>query len=533
MSSADVPLTDAQRHALQLVFDVFHARGEWPSYQYVDHQLHRGGLPSAEVLASLPLELAQFDRYNPSLKQIELTIEALAALEGTEDELGLFIRAVRWLARRERDYEPPSPIDTGRVVVTSTEFTSGEGLELDRMRLAKILALLRVEWLTIGSGGPGEEEPIWQVTVDERIRAYAEVASVGEYLATKHRIAEEARREVPRAWPIDMPYVDALPAVGHIAAEGPADPHKVFVVYGRNDAARIAMFELLRAVGLHPLEWSELRAATGKPSPYIGEILDAGFALSQACVVLMTPDDEVRLRDEFVEDDLERIVSHQPRPNVLLEAGMALDKYRDRTVIVELGRMRQVSDLGGIHTLRMNDTREKRRELAERLRDAECDVRLEGSVWETAGDFESAIGRGPPTTRLPSVDTNTEREPIVGEVGRRLEAQLEDANDLIGEALRLGRFWTPDQQLPLAVWERHEHAFSRLGRDVDKPVRDAFRKLNQLNGDAQRRAAAGEAAVGTVDGGPTLEFGDGDRERLEALQGVLRHAMDVLRGLQI
>lgn len=146
--------------------------------------------------------------------------------------------------------------------------------------------------------------------------------------------------------------------------------------------ARIAMFELLRAFGLHPLEWSELRAATGKPSPHIGEILDAGFAMSQACVVLMTPDEEVRLRDEFVEDDLERIVSHQPRPTVLLEAGLALDKYRNRTVIVELGRTRQVSDLGGIHTLRMNDSTEKRKELAERLRDADCDVRVEGTAWK-------------------------------------------------------------------------------------------------------------------------------------------------------
>jgi hypothetical protein len=200
------------------------------------------------------------------------------------------------------------------------------------------------------------------------------------------------------------------------------------------------MFELLRAFGLHPLEWNELRAATRKPSPYIGEILDAAFAISQACVVLMTPDEEVRLRDEFVEDDLERIVSHQPRPNVLLEAGMALDKYRERTVIVELGRMRQVSDLGGIHALRMNDSEERRKELADRLRDADCDVRVEGNAWKTAGNFSQATGTGPPTTRLPSIDTDAEREPILGEVARRLEAQLEDANDLIGDALAAGRY---------------------------------------------------------------------------------------------
>lgn len=150
----------------------------------------------------------------------------------------------------------------------------------------------------------------------------------------------------------------------------------------------------------------------------------------------------------------------------------------------------------------------------------------------TAGDFADAVGGGPPATRLPSVNTDAEREPIVGEVARRIEAELEDASDLIGEALGLGRFWTPDQRLPTSVWDRHEQTFSRLGRPVDKPVRDAFRKLRQLNGEVSRRAAAEEAAVGTIRSAPTLEFTGGEQERLEYLQGVLAHAMEVLRGLQ-
>ena len=204
-----------------------------------------------------------------------------------------------------------------------------------------------------------------------------------------------------------------------------------------------------------------------------------------------------------------------------------------RTVIVELGRMRPVSDLAGIHTLRMNDTEEKRRELAERLRDAQCDVQLEGTAWKTAGSFDKAIGPGPPATRLPAVDTTTEREPIVAEVARRLEADLEDANDMIGAAIDRGSLWTEDQHLPLLLWKGHEQAFARLGRAVDKPVRDAFRKLNQLDAEARRRAAAEEAAVGTVDGGPGLMLDERDRGRVQDLQGVLAHAMQVLRDLQL
>ena len=72
-----------------------------------------------------------------------------------------------------------------------------------------------------------------------------------------------------------------------------------FVVHGRNEAARKAMFEFLIALDLHPLEWSESVTDTGKASPYIGEILDAAFSRAHAIVVLFTPDDEARLREPF------------------------------------------------------------------------------------------------------------------------------------------------------------------------------------------------------------------------------------------
>ena len=96
----------------------------------------------------------------------------------------------------------------------------------------------------------------------------------------------------------------------------------VFVVHGRNTEARDALFEFLRAIDLHPLEWSEAVRATGKPSPYIGEILDAAFSRAHAVVVLFTPDDEARLREQFrIDSDLlhETQLTGQARPNVLFE----------------------------------------------------------------------------------------------------------------------------------------------------------------------------------------------------------------------
>lgn len=66
---------------------------------------------------------------------------------------------------------------------------------------------------------------------------------------------------------------------------------RVFVIHGRNEPARKAIFEFLRSIGLDPIEWSQAIAMTGKASPYIGEVLDAAFDAAEAIVVLETPDD--------------------------------------------------------------------------------------------------------------------------------------------------------------------------------------------------------------------------------------------------
>jgi len=50
---------------------------------------------------------------------------------------------------------------------------------------------------------------------------------------------------------------------------------------------------------LKPLEWNEAMRATGKTSPYIGEVLNKAFEIAKAVILLFTPDDEARLIEEF------------------------------------------------------------------------------------------------------------------------------------------------------------------------------------------------------------------------------------------
>ncbi len=172
------------------------------------------------------------------------------------------------------------------------------------------------------------------------------------------------------------------------------DSSKVFVVHGRNETARQALFAFLRTIGIHPLEWSEIIAETGKASPYIGEVLEKGFSMVQAVVVLMTPDDEAQLREPFrTPSDLEyeSQLTPQARPNVLIEAGMALGLHPNRTIIVELGQLRPASDLLGRHVVRLSDTSQSRQDLADRLKNAGCSLTLSGRDWHSAGEFDTCI----------------------------------------------------------------------------------------------------------------------------------------------
>ena len=167
---------------------------------------------------------------------------------------------------------------------------------------------------------------------------------------------------------------------------------RAFVIHGRNEEIRRALFDFLRAIDLKPIEWSEAVNLTGIPSPMVSEILDAAMQHAQAIVVLFTGDDQARLRDEFLsgnDPDYERETTPQSRPNVIFEAGLALGKYPDRTILVQVRNLRPFSDIAGRHFIRLRNTSKSRQELAQRLKLAGCEVDLSGTDWHDAGIFPS------------------------------------------------------------------------------------------------------------------------------------------------
>ncbi|GAI95213.1 unnamed protein product, partial [marine sediment metagenome] len=171
----------------------------------------------------------------------------------------------------------------------------------------------------------------------------------------------------------------------------PVDKSKVFVVHGRNRKNRDGMFNFLRTIGLKPIEWSQALNLTKIADPFIGEILEKVFQSAQAVVILLTPDDLAHLKQKYVQtNDLphEKIPTGQARPNVLFEAGMAFGSHPERTILVEIGSCRPFSDIAGRYVIRWDNTSGRRRDLADALKRAGCEVNLDGKDWHTAGEFD-------------------------------------------------------------------------------------------------------------------------------------------------
>lgn len=166
----------------------------------------------------------------------------------------------------------------------------------------------------------------------------------------------------------------------------------VFVVHGRNEPLRKSMFDFLRALGLNPREWSQALLMAKGANPWTLEVIDAAMAKAQAVVVLFSPDDEAKLKDEFCgknEKRTEGKLKGEPRPNVIFEAGMALGRHPDKTLLLQVGEVRGFTDILGKHIPRLTNDLAKRNDIANRLAKIGCKVDTKGDDWRTTGDFSA------------------------------------------------------------------------------------------------------------------------------------------------
>ena len=113
----------------------------------------------------------------------------------------------------------------------------------------------------------------------------------------------------------------------------------------------------------------------------------------------------VQLKEQFLHADdrsTEGKPQGQARPNVLFEAGLAMGRHPQKTVLVQVGKVKPFSDVGGRHLVRLTETTESRHDLANRLEALHCEVDKVGRDWMKAGDFV-------PTELKPAKKKSTKR----------------------------------------------------------------------------------------------------------------------------
>jgi predicted nucleotide-binding protein len=236
---------------------------------------------------------------------------------------------------------------------------------------------------------------------DDADLAHSLLEALDDEVAYLGRATERAGLTQPAGQPVPQsPAADTAPDEQPAVSAQDDIRRNVFVVYGRDEPARRAVFDFLRAIGLRPLEWETLVRQTGKSAPSLSETVRTGLAITRAVVVLMTPEDVVHLHPELHEPheaEAETADALQARPNVLLELGMALAAHPNGTLVLMFGDHRPVTDLGGINFIKVSDTPDCRRKIAGRLQQAGCLVDDSGQDWLSAGNFAGigALSRRP------------------------------------------------------------------------------------------------------------------------------------------
>ena len=182
------------------------------------------------------------------------------------------------------------------------------------------------------------------------------------------------------------------------------DPKKVFIVHGWNDAAVKATQQFLQSVGLHSDPFETVRSKmSGTVS--IPTIIRKAFEEAQAIIVLWTPDEWVDSRPSIRDAEMKDKSNGrwQPRPNVLIEAGAAILKETDRTILLGVGLQDAPSDFAGLHLFRMNNAAPQRQRLLNMLKASGCEVNPTNENYldsRLGGDFETCVS----TATLPEVN---------------------------------------------------------------------------------------------------------------------------------
>lgn len=320
------PADEHQRQLLQVVWDLFHARLRWPTFAEVDRRLDRMcDLDAVQLLQTAPRGLL----YGVNLSgppqdetQIGLTVAGAAACTGSEEDLRLFVAAVRRAAWLEQHWPGPpiepeptlTPAEVGKEVVV----LPAAGREVLLERLAALLAV--EQW---GSTHHGRDEHgRWWFGIGREVRRFRDVQDVDDYLARQ------------AANPASTGQVTATKAKEETTIP---TPETVFLVHGHDEAAKYQVARVLRQLtGTEPVILDE-QASRGRT---LVEKFEQHANSARYAVVLLTPDDVGGPQDGAPHP--------RARQNVVFELGYFVGALGRGYVAVLNNGVERPSDIDGL-----------------------------------------------------------------------------------------------------------------------------------------------------------------------------------------
>jgi hypothetical protein len=180
------------------IYGLFRDRGDWPTFAVLDRRLdHQRGLDAEAAVKALPRRVYRASRFNDPFRPdqpIKLTLAGVAQAPGSQTDIALLVRFLRWVAEREQEHDPE---ETGApLVITGADaveaFPDARESEGSLRRLSNLIELVPPFW-TVRSGSP--DDGSWQLTVGRAVRTYRNLRDIDDLLERAE--ADDARSD---AW---------------------------------------------------------------------------------------------------------------------------------------------------------------------------------------------------------------------------------------------------------------------------------------------------------------------------------------------
>lgn len=182
-------ISEEQGGVLERIYESFRAGSPWPTFGQLDREFDRKGIDLPQVLGTIPVVYALFDRnrlFDPQPgMELQLSLFGIAQCADSDDDVALFLNALQWLGTIEAEHviDPGDP-GTLAVTVTAEDFSkhlSSTAWAASPINVAKVGMLLQNQppriWQSFGGAGDA-----WTATLTRDIRKYRIVASIEDYL---------------------------------------------------------------------------------------------------------------------------------------------------------------------------------------------------------------------------------------------------------------------------------------------------------------------------------------------------------------